>query len=177
MTRSHNIGAVLIMWSALAGLVHARPAAPPESSRSAPRVRLGDPIARFVLEQAILGARARLGRPRCLQVLTDFADQSGHSLTANIEASGATARDYLVERIWFSDGSEMPQCLKDPRVEAFTAAGYKVVYVCAARFAKLATAISYAELLVIHELLHTLGLGENPPSSREITRRVAARCG
>ena len=33
-----------------------------------------------------------------------------------------------------------------------------------------------AENMVIHEMLHTLGLGENPPSSREITRRVNDRC-
>jgi hypothetical protein len=30
--------------------------------------------------------------------------------------------------------------------------------------------------LIIHEMLHTLGLGENPPSSREITQRVTERC-
>jgi hypothetical protein len=36
---------------------------------------------------------------------------------------------------------------------------------------------SQAEIAVIHEALHTLGLGENPPDSREITRRVAERCG
>jgi hypothetical protein len=29
---------------------------------------------------------------------------------------------------------------------------------------------------VIHEALHTLGLGENPPTSTEITSRIAARC-
>ena len=28
----------------------------------------------------------------------------------------------------------------------------------------------------IHEMLHTLGLGENPPSPREITDRVLAAC-
>ena len=33
-----------------------------------------------------------------------------------------------------------------------------------------------AENWVIHEMLHTLGLGENPPSSREITQRVNERC-
>ena len=33
------------------------------------------------------------------------------------------------------------------------------------------------EVILIHETLHTLGLGENPPSSREITSRVLARCG
>jgi hypothetical protein len=30
--------------------------------------------------------------------------------------------------------------------------------------------------MVIHEILHTLGLGENPPTSVEITQRVEARC-
>jgi hypothetical protein len=29
---------------------------------------------------------------------------------------------------------------------------------------------------VIREVLHTLGLGENPPASAEITRRVEERC-
>jgi hypothetical protein len=33
-----------------------------------------------------------------------------------------------------------------------------------------------AKILVIHEVLHTLGLGDNPPSSAEITERVEARC-
>jgi hypothetical protein len=36
---------------------------------------------------------------------------------------------------------------------------------------------SRAEIAVIHEALHTLGLGENPPDSREITRLVTERCG
>jgi hypothetical protein len=35
---------------------------------------------------------------------------------------------------------------------------------------------SLAEAMVIHEMLHTLGLGENPPSTFEITDRVRARC-
>jgi hypothetical protein len=33
-----------------------------------------------------------------------------------------------------------------------------------------------AEATVIHEALHTLGLGENPPTSREITAGVLKRC-
>jgi hypothetical protein len=32
------------------------------------------------------------------------------------------------------------------------------------------------EMIVIHELLHVLGLGENPPTSEAITARVVARC-
>jgi hypothetical protein len=33
------------------------------------------------------------------------------------------------------------------------------------------------EFIVIHEMLHSLGLGEDPPSSSEINARVRARCG
>jgi hypothetical protein len=35
----------------------------------------------------------------------------------------------------------------------------------------------YAEAAVIHEMLHSLGLGEDPPSSDHISTRVMARCG
>jgi hypothetical protein len=31
--------------------------------------------------------------------------------------------------------------------------------------------------LLIHEALHTLGLGENPPSSEEISNIVLTHCG
>jgi hypothetical protein len=31
--------------------------------------------------------------------------------------------------------------------------------------------------MIIHEMMHTLGLGENPPTTFEITERVMARCG
>ena len=35
---------------------------------------------------------------------------------------------------------------------------------------------AWAVATLIHEALHTLGLGENPPSSTEITERVLRRC-
>jgi hypothetical protein len=35
----------------------------------------------------------------------------------------------------------------------------------------------YAEAVLIHEALHSLGLGENPPLSDYITERIQARCG
>ena len=57
-----------------------------------------------------------------------------------------------------------------------TLPGSKVVYVCPEQFRKVSRQPRKAQATVIHELLHTLGLGENPPSSREITRRVIERC-
>jgi hypothetical protein len=34
----------------------------------------------------------------------------------------------------------------------------------------------YTTAALIHEMLHSLGLGENPPSSNEITARVLQMC-
>jgi hypothetical protein len=60
---------------------------------------------------------------------------------------------------------------------AVTAPGSRVVYVCGRRFAEAQSrSATRAELVVLHEALHTLGLGENPPDSLEITRRVGQRC-
>jgi hypothetical protein len=55
-----------------------------------------------------------------------------------------------------------------------------VVYVCKA-FAEVALRQpAVAEAMLIHEVLHTLGLGEAPmpgqPTSLEITQRVQSRC-
>jgi hypothetical protein len=41
---------------------------------------------------------------------------------------------------------------------------------------KTSTIAVGAATIVIHESLHALGLGENPPSSRDITNRVERRC-
>ena len=36
--------------------------------------------------------------------------------------------------------------------------------------------LGLVEAVLIHEELHSLGLGENPPTSEEITTRVLAGC-
>jgi hypothetical protein len=35
---------------------------------------------------------------------------------------------------------------------------------------------SISEFMIIHEMLHRLGLSENPPTSFEITEQVSRRC-
>ena len=61
---------------------------------------------------------------------------------------------------------------------ALTAPGSRVVYVCGRLFQEVAArSAARAEIVVLHEALHTLGLGENPPDSLKITRRVGERCG
>src|SRR5262249_35531304 len=68
------------------------------------------------------------------------------------------------------------RCRADDVTALFTVPNSRVVYVCAARFVdRFAVKTADGELLMIHELLHTLGLGENPPKSSEITAVVRRR--
>ena len=58
-----------------------------------------------------------------------------------------------------------------------TTAGVPRVFVCSS-FAMLQFHDPRtAEAMVIHEMLHTPGLGEDPPTSIEITQRVKGRYG
>ena len=160
----------VLMWGACSAAVAAGP-------DQVPRVYLTDSMARGAVERAILGAQRHLRRPACSLVFGDFADGSRNSASAALSATGLQPAEYVVERIWFVDGSDAPQCRRPGETAAFTEAGSKVVRVCAARFVTLAQRRTAAELLIIHEALHTLGVGENPPASADITSQVTKRCG
>jgi hypothetical protein len=70
-----------------------------------------------------------------------------------------------------------PQC-RASQTLAFTQIGSAVIRVCGWQFKnRFMQNRTTTEIVVIHEFLHALGLGENPPSSHAITERVAARCG
>jgi hypothetical protein len=122
---------------------------------------------------AIAGALRRLESPSCQRVLTDFTDQSGRSLADNLAATGLTLSSF-VSRLYATEGDRERGCAKDV-TRAFTAPGSRVIFVCSSHFDQK-TAIVDAQMTIIHEILHTLGLGENPPSSLQITRQVTARC-
>ena len=66
---------------------------------------------------------------------------------------------------------------QDPNIFALTGQGSRVVYVCGRQFAFVdGNNPGQTEAFLIHEELHSLGLGENPPSPKEITARVLAMC-
>ena len=141
-------------------------------------VLLVAPPTRGAVRRAVLGAARRLERPDCRRLLTDFTDQSGRSLGEIVDASGMTASRYLLEALWFVDGSDAPQCRSGDATVAFTAIGSRAIHVCGPQFVQLSSRQSKrAEILVIHELLHALGLGENPPPGDEVTGQVMRRCG
>jgi hypothetical protein len=83
----------------------------------------------------------------------------------------------------FLDGGSVPLCGRKS-VRLVTIPGALQVFVCPGGTGQLnshfalveAQSPSLAESMVIHEVLHTLGLGENPPSTFEITERVRDRC-
>ena len=127
-------------------------------------------------ERSLSTATARLSSPLCARVFRDFRDSSGVPLVRNLEASGDSGAGYLRKLVFYDGGSE-PPC--DRRgVFAFTVPGSRVVRICSERFLEgESSSTALAAALLIHEELHSLGLGENPPSSRQITEQVLARCG
>jgi hypothetical protein len=131
----------------------------------------------MAVKRAVLAARHRLGGSRCRQVLADFrAQRSEQPLTAVLDALRRTPEEHL-DALVFQDGSRRPPCAS-PAILAFTRPGSDTVHVCASQFrSAVRNDPAYAEMVLIHELLHTLGLGENPPTSLEITARVTQRCG
>jgi hypothetical protein len=127
--------------------------------------------ARRMLEEAALW----LSFSQCQQVLSDFADRRGRQLTAKLTDLGVTAGEYL-RLIIFEDGAKRGDCRRDG-ILAFTSPGSRVIYLCGQEFVRAAhRAPEEIGAVIIHEMLHSLGLGENPPSSKEITYRVKQRC-
>jgi hypothetical protein len=134
------------------------------------------------VERAKAGAARWLEKPECLKVLTEFTDGEGRTLDLTLETWGMSAVEYVLT-LPFRDGAAIPRC-RHARIELVTHVGLRQIYVCPvgvgalnSRFAQTQVQTpALAEAMVIHEMLHTLGLGENPPSSIEITQRVRTRC-
>ena len=137
-------------------------------------VRVGGRWFEPAVRRAVHGAALRLGDPACARVLTDFRDRQGRPLRDNLQKQDADAASY-VRRVFFYDGSGDARCRR-PGVYAFTAPGSRVVRACPALGWLAGTEGERAEAVVIHEVLHTLGLEENPPTSEQITAAVERRC-
>jgi len=134
-----------------------------------------DASTRFLVGQALDGALGRLDTPACQAVFGDFSDGSGRPLDRVLDESGYSGSSSL-RLVFFADGAAHPHC-QSGIVGAFTSPGSRVVHVCPTavrRLSRLDPAL--VEVLLIHELLHTLGLHENPPTPEEIDARVESRC-
>jgi hypothetical protein len=141
-----------------------------------------NPFDRGVVERVRARAAARLDEPECGKVLTDFKDRGGRTLDSNLQPPGLSPSRYLLD-LPFVDGTPLPVCRNLAVMMAVTP-GVPRVFVCPDGAGRLNSRLSriefqsgsLAEAMVIHEMLHTLGLGENPPTTFEITERIRERC-
>lgn len=130
--------------------------------------------ARFAVERAVWEAVQRLECPECGKVLSDFRDAAGRTIRARLDFMGETPRSYLT-RITFREALDR-RCQDSARL-AFTYVGSGEVFICGTQFwQEYQNNPSHVAALIIHEMMHTLGLAENPPSSMEINTRVLKRC-
>jgi len=157
-------------------LAPALPAAVPDADRQRwPRVYIDDTLTAARVRWSLNGASRWLEDTRCQAVFSDFEGQDGRPLNAKLSELGRTGQDYL-GLVLFLDGTGKGKCRQDGTL-AYTAPGHRVVYVCGRQFVKeWSNDPRRAQAAVIHEALHTLGLGENPPSSQAITYRVTRLC-
>ena len=144
----------------------------------ASNVRISDPSRAAAVRKALLGAFDSLGDAKCQEIFSDFRDASGQRLQEKLDALGETGQSYM-RLVLFYEGSDVRGCRssKGQGISAVTASGSRVVFICRSNFSQGPRPKPfYPEAVIIHETLHSLGLGENPPTSDEITWRVFSRC-
>jgi len=107
-------------------------------------------IARMTVARAVCGAMRRLAGSECQRLFDDLADQQGRPPSGR---------------------------MTDAHITPFDALAGLQLHVCVGNLDHFGLQAKLGEILVIHELAHSLGLGENPPSSKAITIAVMRRCG
>jgi hypothetical protein len=119
-------------------------------------------------------AVALLENATCRQIFSEFSDAEGRTLQEKLDELGQTPAEYLAT-VHFLNGEVQPLCRRST-VQMVTTGTSRYVYVCPQFRGFQDRRPELASVLVIHEALHTLGLGENPPTPMEITSRIFARC-
>ncbi len=123
------------------------------------------------VQRAVYLALAKLARPSCAAIFEEFLLPDGRSAQNELDRRGMGPQEF-VQSLLFVDGRRATAC-QDGGSVLITTPGSLLIRVCPG-FAQVGSRLSAT--LVIHEALHALGLGENPPSSRDITDRVNRRC-
>ena len=168
---------------ALVAALAAAPASAEETGGTTPVGLTAAPVTFFIhrrlpaeFRSSVDEARRRLLDSRSDDVLTDFEDRDGRRLDLKVADLHQTAASYL-SFVLFYDGRPTEECGFSKNL-AWTNPGSRAVQVCTNQFlAEQRRNVGYTANTLIHEMLHTLGLGETPPAPRVITARVAERCG
>jgi hypothetical protein len=136
----------------------------------------GESAAERALAEAAQRAEAKLASSSCRMIFLDFRSLNGRLLQETLEEAGHTGQTYFRSLVFYEGHGRTPCATRG--IFAFTSPGSRAVFVCSAQFVERAHRDpGLAAVLLIHEELHALGLGENPPSSKEITQKVIERCG
>jgi hypothetical protein len=150
--------------------------AAPDASAESPRVRFAARTTAGAVERALAGALRRLDRPGCQRLFAEFHDGKGRPLREALDGKGLSGSEHLASLIFY-DGAAQPPCEREATL-AFTFPGSPIVFVCSTQFTREWRRDPFlVEAALIHEGLHSLGLGENPPTSAAITSRVMNHCG
>jgi hypothetical protein len=145
-----------------------------EPDRRRIRTRAGADTTAVLL--ALNGAQRKLRDPECRQLLADFRDGEERPLGENLAALRMEPEDYVTLLVVLDGGRrDGGRLCRSASVAAVTSPLSRVVYVCGTSFR--AQTAGLRENTLIHEMLHSLGLGENPPTADEINRQVRRRCG
>ena len=132
--------------------------------------------AELVVQQSVAGAATRLAGAECQNLLDEFSDRAGRRLSELLVSKGSSAVEAF-NRLRFVEARDTARC-RGGITLAYTLVGSPVIGICSPEFsAQFVKDPRAAEITLIHEFLHSVGLGENPPTSLEITQRVADRCG
>jgi hypothetical protein len=176
MFRSPKFARTLCLSLAFVSAVVPAGAAKKPPSASKPRVKIPGNSA-FYVEWAVVRAGQRLAGERCLALLSEFEREAdGQPLAVALEARGVTLEQHLAT-LEFLDGTWDRACRTGNAFAGLVRSGDNRVFVCPKQFRDLAVDDPVAaEVVIIHEVLHTLGLGENPPTGAAITARVKRRC-
>ena len=171
-TNAANVSSSVLVLALAAPITAAEAAA---DSGQGPR-RLGGLYDAGTVERALDRARRRLEQPAVPAPLHRFPGRERPSPPEALDRAGPVGRG-APRHALFYDGTGQRPCDR-PATLAFTWPGSPIVFVCAQQFVAAARRDPFlAEAALIHEGLHSLGLGENPPTSSAITSRVMHRCG
>jgi hypothetical protein len=140
-----------------------------------PKLQIPDSITRDAAARALAQAAEWLADPKCERLFSEFEDVKGVPLSRRLTDLETTPEGYL-RLVFFFDGAQHPTCRRDG-ILAFTAVGSRTVYLCGRDFERAwKRNPREVQATLIHEMLHSLGLGENPPAPRDITDRVQKLC-
>jgi hypothetical protein len=140
------------------------------SARRGALSRFNETTVRSAVELAL----AKLALPGCSEIYGDFKLPNGSTPRGELVRLGIGPEEFL-RRLLFVDGSRDRLC-RTGRAVLTATPGSRVIRVCPGFAGFQLRDPNLSASLIIHESLHALGLGEDPPSGRDITQRIERRC-